>query len=449
MNVKNLINISPILKPFRIEIDMLFTDYQFRILKYGMKSMDMDDKWDIQFENNWLRFYRSWTGHEIYKAQLIPLGDKYCIKEISVETDFNRYKFSNVEKEKNIFAYLIYRCVLKNKNYSINPSIDKAEEFNRFGNAPFTRNYNIHSILFGLAIGDALGVPVEFMSRNELNLNPVEDFIGFGTYQVPPGTFSDDTSLSMCLAEGLLPEYNIDKIADNFKSWLFQNYWTATNEVFDVGFTTKRAISELAKGMKPEFAGGLNEEDNGNGSLMRILPLILFTKDLCLEDRFEVVKKVSSITHAHIRSVLSCFYYLEFARELLITKDKQNSYINTNQTFFDFTKSYQINEMEVFCFNRLLSGNIDLLDADGIYTSGYVIHTLEASIWCIINSNSYKESVLKAVNMGSDSDTTGAVTGGLAGILYGFENIPKDWINKIAKSKEIYLLAQRLEEKYY
>src|SRR6478752_1755951 len=123
-------------------------------------------------------------------------------------------------------------------------------------------------ILFGLAIGDALGVPVEFKTRQTIALNPVTDMLGFGTHNLPAGSFSDDSSLAFCLAEALTEEFNLQKIADNFIAWLDNNYWTPRGTVFDVGIATNQAIRRLQRGCKPELAGGTEEADNGNGSLM-------------------------------------------------------------------------------------------------------------------------------------------------------------------------------------
>ena len=130
-------------------------------------------------------------------------------------------------------------------------------------------------ILLGVATGDALGVPIEFKSREDIKSNPVTDMIGYGTYNLPPGIWSDDSSLTFCLAEALTLEFDPKVIAMNFVNWLYHNYWTPFGRVFDVGIATKQAIFNLKSGSQPDLAGGFYEEDNGNGSLMRILPLLL------------------------------------------------------------------------------------------------------------------------------------------------------------------------------
>ncbi len=296
-----------------------------------------------------------------------------------------------------------------------------------------TRNY-IKDILYGICVGDALGVPVEFESRDFLKKNPVVKMQSGGVHEQVEGVWSDDSSLTFCLAETIAEGYSINLLAEKFITWKYNAYWTATGEVFDIGNATSWAISNLSKGVNPIEAGGKNESDNGNGSLMRILPLVLLLKDLPIEDRFMLTKEVSSITHAHPRSVMACFYYLEFALELMKGKNKFEIYQDLKSNVLDVFNSNNDYIKETHHFNKLLKENIHDLNENSIESSGYVIHTLEASIWCLLTTNAYEEAVFKAVNLGEDTDTTGAVTGGLAGLLYGYDSIPVEWINTI-KSK--------------
>lgn len=305
----------------------------------------------------------------------------------------------------------------------------------------------IKAALFGVAVGDALGVPVEFKSRQTIRINPVTDMIGYGTYNLPAGTWSDDSSLSFCLAEALTQEFDLKVIGQYFVKWYYENYWTPHGNVFDIGIATRQAISRLANGEKPELAGGFEESDNGNGSLMRILPLLFHLLDKPINDRYDITKQVSSLTHGHIRSVIACFYYLEFARQLFAGKDKFEIYDNLQTEVSNHLTNHAINPQEISLFDKLLKKEIHTLQEDEIQSSGYVLHTLEASIWCLLTTDNYKEAVLKAVNLGSDTDTTGAVTGGLAGLLYGFKNIPEKWLKKIARYDDIENLAERLANK--
>lgn len=299
-----------------------------------------------------------------------------------------------------------------------------------------TRNY-LKDILYGVCVGDALGVPVEFESREYLKKKPVTKMGSGGVHDQGIGVWSDDSSLTFCLAESIIEGYDIHRLANKFIKWKNIGYWTATGEVFDIGNTTRQSIINLSKGVHPTLAGGFNEIDNGNGSLMRILPLVILLKDLPIQKRFDLVKEVSSITHAHNRSIISCFYYLEFALQLMEGKDKFEIYENLKISVYDFINSNEIFSAELIHFDRLLKGNIHQLEEDTIQSGGYVIATLEASIWCLLTTNNYEEAVLKAVNLGADTDTTGAVTGGLAGLIYGFESIPKTWVASIRKRNKI------------
>jgi ADP-ribosyl-[dinitrogen reductase] hydrolase len=308
---------------------------------------------------------------------------------------------------------------------------------------------HIKAALFGLAVGDALGVPVEFKSRATISRNPITDMIGFGTYHLPAGTFSDDSSLTFCLAEALTEDFDLQVIAKKIMAWYYENYWTARGTVFDVGIATRAAIEKLAQGCKPELAGGAEVSSNGNGSLMRILPVVFYVYDKPITERYEITKLVSSITHRHHLSIFACFYYIEFARQIILGKNKTEIYKNLQTEMLAYFASNEelSKQMDISIFDRLLKNDIVTLQENEIESSGYVVHTLEASIWCLLHTENYADATLKAVNLGQDTDTTGAVTGGLAGLLYGFENISPDWIAVLARKREIENLALRLANK--
>ena len=135
----------------------------------------------------------------------------------------------------------------------------------------------IRGILFGIAVGDALGVPVEFKSREEMRKKPVTDMTGYGTYNQQPGTWSDDSSLAFCVAEALITNNPLYHMGINFRKWAYESYWTPRGKVFDIGNTTRKAIANLANGKDIFAAGCFDEASNGNGSLMRILPMVVWT----------------------------------------------------------------------------------------------------------------------------------------------------------------------------
>ncbi|NHN25441.1 ADP-ribosylglycohydrolase family protein [Flavobacterium jejuense] len=307
----------------------------------------------------------------------------------------------------------------------------------------------VHSALFGVAVGDALGVPVEFKSREFLIRFPVVDMQEYGSHHQPKGTWSDDSSLTFCLSDSLCKRYDLNDIANKFLKWKKYASWTARGQVFDIGIATREAIYRIAQGEDPVLCGGFDEEDNGNGSLMRILPLAFYLKgEEDISIIYQKVKEVSSITHAHFRSVFACFVYIVYTLELLKAKNKFEAYNQTKITLEDFIDNKDFNKKELQLFDRILKTNINELEEDKIHSGGYVVHSLEASLWCLLNSNTYEETVLKAVNLGSDTDTTAAITGGLAGLLYGYESIPEEWINVLARKNDITKLCDRLSEKY-
>ena len=302
--------------------------------------------------------------------------------------------------------------------------------------------------LMGLCVGDALGVPVEFTSRAERVKSPVTTMQGYGTWNQPPGTWSDDSSLSFCLAECLCRGYSLDAIANSFWRWYKEAYWTPRGDVFDIGQTTHTAIMRLKQGVVPHQAGGKVENSNGNGSLMRILPMAYCHRNLTLSELLARVHDVSAITHAHARSQMACGIYISIAVALLEGADLQRAYLQALQ---DIQTIYSVREflLEKPHFGRIFSGEIAKVPVEEINSGGYVIDTLESSLWCLLNSSSYSEAVLKAVNLGGDTDTTAAVTGGLAGIYYGVENIPKQWMNQIARRQDIIYLAERFARAVY
>ena len=302
-------------------------------------------------------------------------------------------------------------------------------------------------ILLGTAIGDALGLPIQFLDREVIAKNPVTTMVGYGQFDVPAGTWSDDSSLSLCLAESLCNGYDLNDISNNFIKWMFEGYWTPFNKAFDIGNTTYFAIVNLRNGISPHLAGMDRERDNGNGSLMRILPLVPYILNMKEEDRFRIIGEVSSLTHRHPRSILACIALCEFAIQYINLQSVEEAYQAMQQTILQLLKRDMFIE-EGIPFKRLVGLSYEefkAIELKDIRSTGYVIDTLEASLWCIFNTTSYKDAVLKAVNLGDDTDTVGAITGGLAGIIYGYDTIPSEWLEVLAKKDDIIELANKLD----
>jgi ADP-ribosylglycohydrolase len=181
---------------------------------------------------------------------------------------------------------------------------------------------------------------------------------------------------------------------------------------------------------------------------MRILPLLFYIQDKPIEERFKLTKQVSSITHGHVRAAMACFYYLEFARQITEGRGKFEIYENLQKSLPLFFAEMGIEPTEIAHFDRILKANITDLPLSEIRSGGYVIETIEACIWCLLTTDNYKDAVLKAVNLGHDTDTTAAVTGGLAGLLYGFDAIPSKWVDALARKGDIQDLVQRLSKSF-
>lgn len=300
--------------------------------------------------------------------------------------------------------------------------------------------------LMGLCVGDALGLPFEFSSRKKIKHTPISNMIGYGTHDQPAGTWSDDSSLTFCLGDSLCNGYYISDIADKMKKWYEESYWTPHGEVFDIGRTTLESIKKLIVGRHPSDTGGKQDNDNGNGSLMRILPLAFYLQHVeDKEYKYQVIHDVSKITHAHPRSILACSIYVEYALLLLKGFTLQDAFDSMRNNILNFFCEKETYSLELEFFKRILTENLMESAEDEINSSGYVIDTLEASFWCLLTTNDYKSAVLKAVNLGNDTDTTAAVTGGLAGLYYGIQQIPVQWINNIAKREMIIELANKME----
>jgi ADP-ribosyl-[dinitrogen reductase] hydrolase len=292
--------------------------------------------------------------------------------------------------------------------------------------------------LYAGIVGDALGVPVESSTRQELTLCSVKNMLGYGRYDQPEGTWSDDTALTLCTMESLLDGYNIDAMGQTFCRWLFDSYWTPTGFVFDAGLTTYLALDKIRNEHKSSSQSGCDsEDDNGNGSLMRMLPVALFFRALPVPDFLNRVHETSSITHAHPRAKIGCGIYCLFIREILGNQDKVAGYKNAVKQAVDYYSVLPEYSGELSHFMRIFSHAIPGLTENEIRSSGYHVDTLEAALWCVLTYSSTKDILLAAVNLGLDTDTTGMVAGGCAGVLYGLESVPVGWLNALARKNEI------------
>lgn len=314
--------------------------------------------------------------------------------------------------------------------------------------------------IIGLVIGDAIGVPIEFYDRKKLQANPVTEFLGHGSHNIPKGSWSDDSSMTLATMHSIIEKKCIDvnDIADKFVEWMENGKYTPTGKMFGIGRRTLKSLCtyESAKIKNKNIIasqfGGTLESDNGNGSLMRILPIAYYCfsqldyseDDEYDEEIFKIVREVSSITHSHEVNVMACYIYVKFAIELFYSKNLNQAYDyiqNLNYKYFS--------EECISKYKRILKNNIRELHLDEISSSGYVVDTLEATIWTLLNTDSYEHAIIKAINLGQDTDTIGACVGGLAGIYYGLDNISNNWKSELIKYDYISNLCEKFNDKLF
>ena len=289
----------------------------------------------------------------------------------------------------------------------------------------------ITSVMMGHAVADAVGVPAEFKSRSYLEANPVSDMTGYGTHNMPKGCFSDDTSMSIAALDVLKSGWvDYSAIMDNLVLWVYSDKFTATGVTFDVGGSCMSAISSYRYSDRKSAFGHapMSERSNGNGSLMRIHPFVLyyyFTSGE-LVPHIRDIEMASALTHPHPRSLVACGIYAFVLWALLDKPTKASVYRG-----LAMAREYYRDNEEYHTYRRLFEeiGNpeCELPDIHTIESSGYVVHSLEAAVWCLRRAESYRDCVLSAVNLGEDTDTVAAIAGGLAGALFGLESIPDTW----------------------
>lgn len=296
----------------------------------------------------------------------------------------------------------------------------------------------IYGSLMGGVVGDALGVPYEFLSRENLAENPVCEMRGYGTYNQPPGTWSDDSSMTLAVVDSIVEydDINYTDMMDKFSKWLYDAQYTPHNETFDVGCTTQQTIERYNMGVEPLKCGLMDLHSNGNGSLMRIIPvcLFLYAKSYNIEDANEIIKNSSSLTHAHKISTTSCCIYNMLVYEILDNPDMKFNEILEN-TLKKAQLIYPTCENPEF--KQILSDNFFNISVDKLKSTGYVINALEIAFYCCYHTSNYKDAVHMAINLGEDTDTNAKITGDIAGLYYGSEAIPQEYLDTIVKREYI------------
>jgi ADP-ribosylglycohydrolase len=285
--------------------------------------------------------------------------------------------------------------------------------------------------IMGFIVGDALGVPYEFRTRDKMKSDPASSMTGYGTHNQPPGTWSDDTSMMLCVLENCHRQGTVEDLGRLFLRWYDEGYHTAHGEVFDIGITTERALERLKAG-NPLNASEVDERrSSGNGSLMRSLPYAF------LEDFQSAVSRMSEdgrITHPVAVCDECCGFYVSMARSLAEGASREEAYRGAcewKRGDWQVSDPGDSPHEHRRGFARLFSEDFKALREDQIRSGGYVLETLEAVVWCLLRGRDYKDCVLNAVNLGQDTDTIAALTGGLAGIHWGLSEIPAPWLNAV------------------
>lgn len=299
--------------------------------------------------------------------------------------------------------------------------------------------------IIGHAIGDAMGVPTQFCMRNRLLEHPVTEMISSNKTGQPAGSWSDDTSMEICTIDSFIQNenWNYSDIMSRWLEWINDAKYTPNNETFDVGKTCLRAIRNFSLGIAPLKCGLDSETSNGNGSLMRILPVALYSyyKKLNETEIIKLTNEISSLTHAHEISKLGCYIYVRYVMYLLAGNTKEDAYDLIQNIDYSSYSEYAISK-----YDRILKNNIKNYNIDSISSSGYVVDTLECALWILLNANSYKETIVATTNIGNDTDTVGAITGSMAGIIYGISSIPEKWINKLMRKDYLIDLSLNFEK---
>ena len=301
---------------------------------------------------------------------------------------------------------------------------------------------SVKSFLFGLTIGDALGVPVEYKSRDFLTKSPVTGFIGNGTHNQPAGSFSESSSLSLCLVENIVENYNITSLLSLYKDWLYKQYWTANNKTFDVNPNVFLSIKKYKSEPQSKTFGNTSQNGIEIDAIMRIAPLIFILDGKTMEQRYEIVKNFCEITNTDTKSTIACFYYLEFLLGIKNGKNKVDIFVELQ----DETKKFirRIDKNVSIEFNWLLENTLPKRKENTINSSKLIVDTLESVIWCFMTTNSFRKAILKAVNLGLNTTVIGSLTGALCGLYYGLNEIPSEWVINLLRHDDIEKLAENL-----
>jgi ADP-ribosyl-[dinitrogen reductase] hydrolase len=286
--------------------------------------------------------------------------------------------------------------------------------------------------LLGLAVGDALGTSLEFQPPG--SFEPIDDMLGGGPFELAPGQWTDDTSMALCLAESLIECRGFDSVDQlrRYLRWYREGHNSSTGQLFDIGMTTRAALDRFEETGAP-YPGVSDPRSAGNGSIMRLAPVPLAYAD-DIEEATERAGESSRTTHATTIAVDACRY---FGRAIAAAARGE-----TKETVLgdDLWNGGPLTpEVEM-----VARGSFKAKNPPEIRGRGYVAMSLEAALWALHTTDDFRTGALRAVNLGDDADTTGAVYGQLAGAIYGDDDIPNEWLERLAMRERITELADEL-----
>ena len=302
----------------------------------------------------------------------------------------------------------------------------------------------VRDAIIGHAVGDAMGVPSQFCLREHLLKKPITEMVYSQKVGQPAGSWSDDTSMEISTIESYIEcgKFDYNDIMQKWVDWITKGEYTPAGSTFDVGDTCLYAIRQFSKGVEPLKCGLSDEYSNGNGSLMRILPVALYSYYKKLSDT-EIVKltdEMSSLTHGHNISKMSCYIYIKYIGALLDGKTKEEAYIYIQNLDYSMYDIDTINR-----YYRILKNDIRKYSIDEIKSTCYVVDTLECVFWIFLNSKDYRETIIASTNIGNDTDTIGGIAGSMAGIVYGIDSIPSSWLDKLQRKEYLFDLADKYD----
>ncbi len=296
--------------------------------------------------------------------------------------------------------------------------------------------------MLGAAVGDALGFPVDTMQRGALRDDPVRDMRDGGPHRQSGGTWSENMSLTFCLAESLIKGFDVHDQADGFCKWYLEGRWTPYGETFDVKPTISAAIEKIAAGTSLSAAVADDALKYDNGSLARTLPVALWGRDLPVAALLEKTHTSSAITHGHPRALITCGLFALYASSLVKGRAPAEALTALRENVPSlYAEKFRPFPRQMRHFGRLLAPGFEKLGEAQIKSDKEAVHSLEAGVWCLVQGKSFEDTVLRAINLGGDASTIGAVAGGLAGACYGESAVPKRWVKRLARADEIVALV--------